>query len=97
MHCLRDTDKDGLVLSFGYSIVLQMVSLTLSPPYQIKEMLLRHKPLYTQHVASFTKEVNPQFAKCPLKTNGRLANLELSSLVREATDQQPPFWALQFQ
>ena len=36
-------------------------------------------------VASFTKEVNPRLAKRPLKTNGRLANLELTSLVKEAT------------
>ena len=36
-------------------------------------------------VASFTKEVNPRLAKHPLKTNGRLANLELPSLVKEAT------------
>ena len=33
---------------------------------------------------SFTKEVNPQLAKRPLKTNGRLANRELTSLVKEA-------------
>ena len=36
-------------------------------------------------VAFFTKEVNPQLSKRPLKTNGRLANLELTSLVKEAT------------
>ena len=36
--------------------------------------------------ASFTKEDNPQLAKRPLKTNGHLANLELTSLVKEATD-----------
>ena len=36
-------------------------------------------------MASFTKEVNPRLAKCPLKTNGHLANLELTSLVKEAT------------
>ena len=36
-------------------------------------------------VASFTKEVNPWLAKHPLKTNGCLANLELTSLVKEAT------------
>ena len=36
-------------------------------------------------VASFTKEVNQQLAKRPLKTNGRLTNLELTSLVIEAT------------
>ena len=36
-------------------------------------------------VASFTKEVNPRLAKRPLKTNGRLANPELTSLVKEAT------------
>ena len=35
-------------------------------------------------VASFTKEVNPRLAKRPLETNGRLANLELISLVKEA-------------
>ena len=39
-----------------------------------------------QPVASFTKEVNPQLAKRPLKTtNGRLANRGLTSLVKEAT------------
>ena len=36
-------------------------------------------------VASFTKEVNPRLAKRPLKTNGRLANRGLTSLVKEAT------------
>ena len=40
-------------------------------------------------VASFTKEVNPRLAKRPLKTNGRLANLELTSLVNEATGITP--------
>ena len=37
-------------------------------------------------VASFTKEVNLQLAKRPLKINGRLANRRLTSLVKEATD-----------
>ena len=32
-----------------------------------------------------TKEINPRLAKRPLKTNGRLVNLELTSLVKEAT------------
>ena len=36
-------------------------------------------------VAAFTKEVNPGLAKRPLKTNGRLDNLELTSLVKGAT------------
>ena len=36
-------------------------------------------------MASFTKEVNSRLVKRPLKTNGRLANLELTSLVKEAT------------
>ena len=35
-------------------------------------------------VASFTKDVNPRLAKRPLKTKGRLANLELTSLLKEA-------------
>ena len=35
--------------------------------------------------SSFTKEVNLQLAQCPLKTNGHLANLGLTSLVKEAT------------
>ena len=35
-------------------------------------------------VASFANKVNPRFAKRPLKTNERLANLELTSLVKEA-------------
>ena len=37
-------------------------------------------------VASFTKEVNLRLAKRPLKTNRRLANRGLTSLVKEATD-----------
>ena len=36
-------------------------------------------------MAYFTKEVNPRFAKSPLKTNGPLAYLELTSLVKETT------------
>ena len=36
-------------------------------------------------MASFTKEVNPRLAKRPLKTNGRLANRRLTSLVKEDT------------
>ena len=36
-------------------------------------------------VASLTKEVNPGLAKRPLETNGRLAILELTSLVKETT------------
>ena len=36
-------------------------------------------------MASFTKEVNPRLAKRPLKTNGILAKLELTSLIKEAT------------
>ena len=36
-------------------------------------------------MASFAKEVNWRFAKRPLKTNGRLANRGLTSLVKEAT------------
>ena len=39
----------------------------------------------TVQMASFTKEVNPRLAKRPLKTNGRLANRGLTSLVKEAT------------
>ena len=35
-------------------------------------------------MASFTKQVNPWLAKHPLKTNGRLANLELTSIIKEA-------------
>ena len=34
-------------------------------------------------VASFTKEVDPRLAKCPLNTNGHLANRRLTSLVKE--------------
>ena len=36
------------------------------------------------YVASFTKGVKPRLAKRPLKTNGRLANRGLTSLVKEA-------------
>ena len=36
-------------------------------------------------MASFTKEANSRLDKRPLKTNGRLANHGLTSLVKEAT------------
>ena len=36
-------------------------------------------------MAPFTTEFNPRLAKRPLKTNGRLANRGLTSLVKEAT------------
>ena len=36
-------------------------------------------------MASFAGGVGPRLAKRPLKTNGRLANRELASLVRGAT------------
>ena len=39
-------------------------------------------------VASFTKEVNSRLAKRPLVFNGRLANLGLTSLVKEATGER---------
>ena len=35
-------------------------------------------------MASSTKEIKLRLAKRPLKTNGRVANLELTSLVEEA-------------
>ena len=41
-------------------------------------------PGHQQPVASFTKEVNPRLVKRPLKTNRRLANRGLTSLVKEA-------------
>ena len=43
-----------------------------------------HYSHLNESVASFTKEVNLRSAKRPLKTNGRLANLGLKSLVGEA-------------
>ena len=39
-------------------------------------------------VASFTKEVYQWLAKCPLVSNGHLANRWLTSLVKEATGNQ---------
>ena len=36
-------------------------------------------------MASFTKEVNPRLAKCPLVFNGRLANRGLNSVLKEPT------------
>ena len=41
-------------------------------------------------VASFTKEVNLWLAKCPLKTNGHLANLELTSQKRKGRQDDSP-------
>ena len=43
----------------------------------MKSWILQQTPL-----SSFTKEVSPRLAKRPLKTNGRLANLVLTSLVK---------------
>ena len=43
------------------------------------------------YVAFFTKEVDLWLAECPLETNRRLANLELTYLVKEATG----IWLLQ--
>ena len=37
-------------------------------------------------MASFTKEVHPRLPKRPQKTNGRLLNRGLTSIVKEATD-----------
>ena len=53
----------------------------LMPNGQLSFLFLCHNP----PVASFTKDVNPRLAKRPLKTNGRLANHGLTSLVKEAT------------
>ena len=41
--------------------------------------------MFETPVASFTKEVNLRLAKCPLETNGRLANHRLTSLVKMAS------------
>ena len=38
-------------------------------------------------MASVTKEINQRLAKRPLKTNGRLANRWLISLVKDINDQ----------
>ena len=43
-------------------------------------------------MSSFTQEVNPRLAKRQLKTNGRLANLGLTSLVKEATGIRTVSW-----
>ena len=51
-----------------------------------RESHLSQQQGFGQHVASFTEEVNPRLAKRPLKTNGRLANLGLTSLVKGATN-----------
>ena len=50
----------------------------------LSEPMLEYIVTWTP-VASFTMEVNSRLAKRPLKTNGRWANLELTSLVKEAT------------
>ena len=54
-------------------------------PANISVLTKKVKSYLIVPVASFTKEVNPQLAKRPLKANGHLANLELTSLVKEAT------------
>ena len=48
----------------------------------------------TPAVVTFTKEVNPRLAKRPLKTNGRLANRGLTSLVQEATEYKSFFYQM---
>ena len=64
------------------AMVLSMYDDFLSPQYDsyIGTFNIEMTP-----VASFTKEVNRRLAKRPLKTNGRLANFGLTSLVKEAT------------
>ena len=52
-------------------------------PYKIRRSRVRYCYSQVCLVASFTKEVNPRIAK--LKTNGRLANRRLTSLVKEVT------------
>ena len=42
----------------------------------------KHLYIETPLVASFTKEVNWRLDKRPLKTNGHLANRQLTSLVK---------------
>ena len=71
--CHRDISDCNFVSAVG----------TDDPVYQ-HEGISSHTYEYTP-VASFTKEVNPQLAKCPLVLNGRLANHGLTSLVKEAT------------
>ena len=51
-----------------------------------------HRRRYWHPMASFIKEVNPWLAKRPLKTHGRLANLGLTSLVKEATGVRGRSW-----
>ena len=53
-----------------------------------------HQPCCWCSVASFIEEVNLRSAKCPLKTYGHCANLELTSLVKEATGQWDECWAI---
>ena len=50
-----------------------------------EQMMTYFTNISVSPVPSFTKEVNPRLTKCPLKTNGRLANRGLTSLVKEAT------------
>ena len=42
-------------------------------------------------VAYFTKEVNPSLAKLPLNFNGSLAKLGLTSIVKQAMDDETSF------
>ena len=42
-------------------------------------------PFSITYIGLFYKEIKPRLAKRPLRTNGRLANSELTSLVKEAT------------
>ena len=41
--------------------------------------------IYCMSLVSYTKEVNPRLNKCPLRPNGCLASLRLTSLLNEAT------------
>ena len=53
-------------------------------PYSPR-FLVRHWVIHETALASFTKEDNPRLAKRPSKINGRLTNLELTSLVKDGT------------
>ena len=91
MGCLPQTCLEHFLI-FGNRVISSLRNLVHSILKYISD---QHCCLWWS-VASFTKEVNSQLAKRPLKTNGRLANCGLTSLVKEVIDVYSTLWHVQY-
>ena len=87
MHCINIYNlyvKNYLILTH-WTLETSYKDIAYEPFVYAMACCLLIWSLHQTPVASFTKEVTLRLAKRPLKINGRLANRELTSLVKEAT------------